>query len=417
MENITLEDWETPMPVWQKFKSEKSQKEIATLVRQFDEEIITLPDFQRESDAWSKEDQSTLFYSILVGHDISNITMNEYSTVLNSSSVKYSLLNGQQRLTLLHKFLTNHPDFKLDGKTSFSIMSVFSKDFEGSAANNQDISEIYDKYLNHLDKKGIKSGRSFKGNLTFKLLPKSLKEKICGYNISVTTYDNASEAVCREYFNFAQLGKGLATSDKIHCVENELMKAVKDFSKNSNFIEIFSKTTIREIRLAVLEVISNIKYGRSLGQPKNIDIWLDKWSNDYKDDEYKKCFDVLEIFFNNYIVNGTNAYGKTEIKLLLPLIIYGFDKLSSKKNFNINDFSNFVFTIAPNAAKIIDYNIKLESKKHIKTLFDDKLLSLFEKNNLVFYNYSKLNGSTHSTRKVMGVCNDLIDLYEANYMN
>lgn len=415
MENINLEGGLTS--VLEKIRSEKSQREVATLVRQFDEGIITLPVFQRESDAWSKEDQSTLFYSILVGHDISNITINEYSVNSNSDDVKYSLLNGQQRITLLHKFLTNDPDFELDGITSFSIITVFQNVFKDSANEDEGISGIYNKYLNYCNKKGNKSGRGFRGHLTFKLLPKYLRRKINEYNISVTRYINASDAVCREYFNFAQLGKGLATSDKIHCKENDLMRSVKVFSKNHIFIEVFGKTTIRETRLGVLEVISNIEYGRPLGQPKDIETWLDRWESEYKNNKYINFFKTLEMFFNTYMFDKSKVYGKTEIKLLLPLIIYGFNKLSNKNNFDINNFGNFAFAIIPNAAKIINYNVKLKSKNDIDTLFDDKLLTLLDKNYLTFHNYSKLNGSTHSTIKVMGVCNDLIDLYEANYMN
>jgi hypothetical protein len=383
---------------------------------------LEIPDYQREADAWSNDDKSNLFYSILTGFPIGEFIRNEFSIKANSIATKFHLLDGQQRLTTLTSFISGK--LKLTHDCSFDIISKLSDDFEEASNYNEKIAKLYERYLE------VKNNKSkVKLELEYDLLPKSLQDNIKEHNISVVTFKNASEETCKEYFNLVQSGKRLTTSDKVHTVDNELMDNIKQVANNNKFIDIFNNTDAIDVKFnnktrdnvsSILEVIANVVYGRNLGQPDGLDNWVRKWPQENIGYQHNRYFDILRTFFNNYdfvIPNGFRGHTKTVLKTSLPLVIYGLNRLSKNKNFDLTHFGNFVFDITSNAPKIVDFDIKPKSDTHIRKVFNPKLLDLFLKNKEMFMGFARLKSGSHSSVDVRRVSDNLIDLYEANYMN
>lgn len=402
--------------------SEQVYLPVSTLRNHLLEGKLEIPDYQREADAWSIDDKSKLFYSILTGFPIGQFIRNEFNIKPNSSATKFHLLDGQQRLTTLASFISGN--LKLTHDRSFDIISKLSDDFEEASNYNEKIDRLYQRYLDLRDN-NVKS----KLELEYDLLPRPLQEIIENHNISVATFKNASEEACKEYFNLVQSGKRLTTSDKVHTVDNELMDSIKEVSNNKNFIDIFNNTDSSDVKFnnktrdnisSILEVIANVVYGRNLGQPDGLDNWARKWPQENGGYQHNRYFDILRTFFNNYdfvIPNGFRGHTKTVLKISLPLVIYGLDRLSNNKNFNLKHFGNFVFDIASNAPKIVDFDIKTNSNTHIRKVFNPKLLDLFLKNKEMFMGFARLKSGSHSSVDVKNVSDNLIALYEKNYMN
>lgn len=404
------------------FQTEKSYLSVSTLTTQLLEGELQIPDYQREAEAWNKYDKSNLFYSILTAFTIGEFVINKVDVKPNSRATKSYLLDGQQRLTTIVSFFSGN--LKLTHDRSFDIISKFSGDFEDASKFDENIGKLYERYLE------IKNNKAkSKLELDYNLLPRTLQKVIRDYNISVATFKNASEEFCKELFNLIQSGKRLTTSDKVHTVDNELMDNIRDLSNNENFIELFNNVDdsdidfnnkTRQNRSGVLEVIANVVYNRNLGMPDGLDKWAIKWPQVNVSDQHNKYFDILRTFFNNYefdAPNGFGGYTKTVLKLSLPLVIYGVDRLSENKNFDLTHFGNFVFNITSNASKIVDFDIKPKSKGHIIKAFNGKLFDLFQKNKELFMGFARLKSGSQSSEIVRTLSNKLIDLYEANYMN
>lgn len=395
---------------------------VSALTTDLLEGTIQIPDYQREAEAWSRDSKSNLFYSILTSFAIGQFTINKVDVKPNSCATEYYLLDGQQRLTTIVSFISGN--LKLTHDRSFDIISKFSSDFEDASKFDENIAKLYERYLK------IKNNKAkLKLELDYNLLPGTLQKIIKDHNIAVVIYNNASDALCKELFNLIQSGQRLTTADKVHTVDNELMANIRDLSNNENFIELFNNVNYSDIdfnnktrqnRSCVLEVIANVVYNRNLGIPNCLDKWAIKWPELNVSNQHNKYFDILRTFFNNYQFDAPNdfrGYTKTVLKLSLPLVIYGVDRLSENKNFDLTHFGNFVFDITSNAPKIVDFDIKPKSDSHIRKVFNPKLLDLFLKNKEMFMGFARLKSGSHSSVDVRRVSDNLIDLYEANYMN
>lgn len=166
------------------------------------------PSYQRGY-IWSSEFKDKLIYSIIKSYPIGNVSLR----VRNNQNVKGAMqevVDGQQRLTTIYRFIEN--DYIIQSDVSKSIIS-YIVEYMG---------EDTDDRLLKLKKKLQNRG---KVSICFKQLPQSIQDNILAYNISITNITNASDEEISEYFRYLQNQERLRAGEIINSVpDTELEK-------------------------------------------------------------------------------------------------------------------------------------------------------------------------------------------------
>lgn len=133
---------------------------------------ISFPEYQRQPNLWSVEKKRLLIDSILRDYDIPKLYFNE------TKEGGFEVVDGTQRLWSIWGFVGDEYSYDLDGTT-----------------------QIYSE------------------------LTRVQRERIRGYTLQVTIFDDADDAYLRELFLRLQLGLLLVTGEKLHAGTG----AMKDF--------------------------------------------------------------------------------------------------------------------------------------------------------------------------------------------
>ena len=169
------------------------------------------PEYQRGY-IWSNDFKDKLLYSIIRRYPIGNVSL-RVRTERNCKGAMQEVVDGQQRLTTIYKFVEN--DYIIQSDVSRQIIE-YIVEYMG-----QDTDTALLKLEKRLHNKG-------KISLSFKQLPQAIQNNILAYNISITNIANASDDEIAEYFRYLQNQERLRAGEIINSVpETELDKYLK----------------------------------------------------------------------------------------------------------------------------------------------------------------------------------------------
>lgn len=169
------------------------------------------PKFQRGY-IWSSDFKDKLLYSIIKSYPIGNVSL-RVRTEKNDKGAMFEVVDGQQRLTTIYKFIEN--EYVIQSDVSRSIIEYII----------EYVGEDSDIRLLKLKKKSHNKGKIL---LSFKHLPQVIQDNILAYNISITNITNASDEEITEYFRYLQNQERLRAGEIINSVpDTELDKYLK----------------------------------------------------------------------------------------------------------------------------------------------------------------------------------------------
>ena len=169
------------------------------------------PKFQRGY-IWSSDFKDKLLYSIIKSYPIGNVSL-RVRTEKNDKGAMFEVVDGQQRLTTIYKFIEN--EYVIQSDVSRSIIEYII----------EYVGEDSDIRLLKLKKKLRNKGKIL---LSFKHLPQVIQDNILAYNISITNITNASDEEITEYFRYLQNQERLRAGEIINSVpDTELDKYLK----------------------------------------------------------------------------------------------------------------------------------------------------------------------------------------------
>ncbi len=171
------------------------------------------PEYQRGY-IWSSDFKDKLLYSIIKSYPIGNVSL-RVRTEKNNKGAMQEVVDGQQRLTTIYKFIEN--EYIIQSEVSRQIIE-YIVEYMG---------EDSDHNLMKLKRRLCNKGKIL---LSFKQLPQAIKDNILAYNISITNITNASDEEITEYFRYLQNQERLRAGEIINSVpETTLDKYLKMF--------------------------------------------------------------------------------------------------------------------------------------------------------------------------------------------
>lgn len=172
------------------------------------------PEYQRGY-IWSNDFKDKLLYSIIKRYPIGNVSL-RVRAEKNSKGAIQEVVDGQQRLTTIYKFVEN--EYIIQSEVSRQIVE-YIVEYMG-----EDTDTNLMKMKRRLQNKG-------KILLSFKQLPLAIQNNILAYNISITNIANASDDEIAEYFRYLQNQERLRAGEIINSVpETELDKYLKQIN-------------------------------------------------------------------------------------------------------------------------------------------------------------------------------------------
>lgn len=270
------------------------------------------PSYQRGY-IWNSDFKDKLLYSIIKCYPIGNISL-RVRAEKNSKGAMQEVVDGQQRLTTIYKFIENE----------YVINSEVSKDI---------IKYIVGYMGEDTDEKLLKLKRKLKNkgkvSISFKQLPQVIQDNILAYNISITNITNASDIEIAEYFRYLQNQERLRAGELLNSVpETELEKYLNKIQDKEMLLSKLSFQNKRKqfdrVFYSVIGLVDGqIGFGVT---DKEVMRFLDgcREINEDTVDKVNNLIEVLNEISNddtipiNYIVCNARA-----MKFLILLIILG----------------------------------------------------------------------------------------------
>ncbi|MEE0686030.1 MAG: DUF262 domain-containing protein [Lachnospiraceae bacterium] len=169
------------------------------------------PDYQRGY-IWSTDFKDKLLYSIIKSYPIGNVSL-RVRTEKNSKGAMQEVVDGQQRLTTIYKFIEG--EYNIQGEIAKEIIQYII----------EYMGEDFDEELVKLKKKLKNKG---KVTIAYKQLPQAIKDNILAYNISITNITNATDKEITEYFRYLQNQERLRAGEILNSVpDTKLEKYLK----------------------------------------------------------------------------------------------------------------------------------------------------------------------------------------------
>lgn len=166
------------------------------------------PSYQRGY-IWSSDFKDKLLYSIIKSYPIGNVSL-RVRTQKNSKGAMQEVVDGQQRLTTIYRFIND--EYVIQSDISKNIIEYIIE-YMGDEP---------DEKLAKLKKKLLNKGKIAIG---FKQLPQVLQDNILAYNISITNITNATDEEITEYFRYLQNQERLRAGEILNSVpDTELEK-------------------------------------------------------------------------------------------------------------------------------------------------------------------------------------------------
>jgi uncharacterized protein with ParB-like and HNH nuclease domain len=370
-------------------------------------------EYQRESGAWKKQQKSKLIMSIFEGYPLGEIIRNEKIELdeVGYNVPAYYLVDGQQRCTTLIEYMDN--EFALTDEDSKRLINLCYVYFQNNRDGNKYISKLMEKYD--------------KGEpvvIKYKSLPTPLQNRINSYKINLRTITNRDQSWIEEYFVRVQEGEKLKAHDLIHPVKNELTNLTKQLSRNEKVLCLFDmkfengelkKDATRVLNTCFLELIGLATASINMGVPKEIKPWLDRLTASELTEAELETFKIVDDFFNDIESNNENLkVAKTEIKLILAFIIFGYPLAKNLKDFDLNKFARYIFNVAITSKNVKNFNEK-PTKRSETELYDalvqTDLKEIYDNNIEAFRNLALLRKGSHNKAEVETTVYSIMNLY------
>lgn len=369
-------------------------------------------DYQRNEGVWDKSSESKLILSVFENYPLGEIIRNRiYENIDGMNEVKYELVDGQQRITTIVKFMND--EITLTDEDSKKIIGDYLPYFTKSNHIKQ-VENVLKKFH---------SGDKI--SLKHKSLPQQLQEKIKTCLLTVRTLEVEDNDYILEYFRRVQSGKRLTNEDMVHTVINQLTNKTKEFSTNKKTLNLFDfvfengeekKDATRKINLCLLEMMALYCDGRDMGTPKDLWKWVDEQPNNEIKSIHMDALLLIKDFFTK--INTENkklCVGKTEIKLIFALVLFGYQKASEKIAFNIDEFGKFIFNIVLTSKDVKTFNTKrtpVAEDTLIQKLESVNLHTLYKENTEIFNSFSLLRAGSHGQDEVKTSVTKIINLFK-----
>ena len=311
-------------------------KDIKWLTDNLKSGVITVDNSYQRKYIWQSKDQIALIETILLGYPIPEIYLWANDTDPNSGDTKYSIVDGQQRLTTIQKYLND--DFKL----------------HKSAIDNDDADYVNKKF----SELSPENKRSFwKYQFSSRFINESLK------------YDEISKLFLRLNRTNTTLNPQELRNAEFN---GEFLKLAEEIAKNSFWekYEIFTNSDIR--RMQDIQFISTLLIFLRMGIEKGNNQSSINKAYDIYNENYPEAPEDLQVFnsvleiISKLIINKSNLESIVKKKghlyfifvLSYYLLIY-----SEFKGINIDDVSEKLdsfFSIYESNDKIISEPLILE---------------------------------------------------------
>lgn len=197
---------------------------IQTLINQIQnvnkrDGIDLRPSYQRGY-IWSSDFKDKLIYSIIKSYPIGNISLRVRSDK-NSKGAMQEVVDGQQRLTTIYKFILD--EYTVQGDISRKIIEYIIE-YMGDEQDSK--LEKLKKRLNNRGKIALK----------YSQLPESIKNNMLAYNISITNITNATDDEIAEYFRYLQNQERLRAGEIINSVPETKLEKYLDGIKDKDLL-------------------------------------------------------------------------------------------------------------------------------------------------------------------------------------
>lgn len=190
------------------------------------------PPYQRGY-IWGNEFKDKLIYSIIKGYPIGNISLRVRGDK-NLKGAMQEVVDGQQRLTSVYKFITGEHD--VQGECAKDIIKYVLEYMDSDFDSDTNLEKLRRK----LNNKG-------KIRLKFIQLPELIKENIYSFNISITNITNSTDEEISEYFRYLQNQERLRAGEIINSMpSSDLEKYINKIDDKEKLFGIFTFSNERK---------------------------------------------------------------------------------------------------------------------------------------------------------------------------
>ena len=303
------------------------------------------PEYQREGDIWTREDEQYLVDSILKGFDVPKIYLRKIE------EKKYEIVDGQQRILTIWKFRDNK-----------------------------------------LPLKGRISGNKLDG-LRYKDLPEDLVRRFDTFPLHCMILEDYDDEKVRQLFSRLQRGKPLNTAEKLNAFPGSIVPLMREIGKHHFFNKVaFPISRYRTYHLAAIFLLLESE-GISDISPRNLCDFFQKNRNLNESSSVARKIKRVLRYLGKVFPDKTPEISKNAWLVNLYLLVSDLmDKYVLKgwkkdiDNFYV-DFWNEVENVGwtgkgpRNLVKFYDANKSgTTSKKNIETRFKLMKLKFLQKN-------------------------------------
>ena len=262
--------------------------------------------FQRGA-VWTREQEQFLIDTLIKNLDIPKLY---FWDVKNEGIYEYSVVDGQQRLTTIFRFLNNKLKFNPEFTPEFA-------------------------------------------NKTYEELPEDLKDEIYNYELTIVMIEDADEEEIQDLFLRLNNGTTLKSQEKRMNIGGNLSKYIVNMANHNIFSKVTFKNKHRDYEQILAQCIKLELEGKATNtQGKYLDLMY-KEEKDFDDNgtvakKFKKVLDYMgEIFSGDNKVPELKRFNLISLYLMLSQMIDKFvikDKKDLFKKFLIdfwNDLTNY----------------------------------------------------------------------------
>lgn len=287
---------------------------------------IIHPVFQRHF-VWTKKQKSSLIETILTGMPMPNIY-----TYLDLNKDKELIIDGQQRLTTIKKFINN--EFKLSG--------------------------LENKHLNGFD---------------YFTLPEEYKNRIKNYKLNITQIDNLNNTnILYEIFKKFNTGATKLNAQELrNCIyQGKFNSTIQDLTKYEGFSKIFKDKEIDRMEKEEYILRFFALYENFDSYKQDIKTFLDEYSNEkMKMNELSE--EIFNIQINKLILKFKKSVDLNSAVFGVNAFKYCDDKNKMHK-VNYKSLSKSVYDMQMLGFADFDSELIIRNKDKIKNKYEELVL-------------------------------------------